>query len=149
MTCVEDDDLTTARSETLALRLRIMMQLAPGIDKDSPESLAKRVEGLGWPITVEQVRRHVDGSETPTAAERAAYAQACQWHDDTSLLSDDPSRYLLPLVQAEILLSLRLIGMPHSRGGRELQALGHMSTDELRNYRAHLFFRERPRLLAG
>lgn len=146
---MEDDDLTTARSEALALRLRIMMQLAPGIADNSPESLAERVQALGRPITVEQVRRHVNGAETPTASERAVYARACQWHDDTSMLSDDPAQYLLPLVQAEILLSLRLIGMPHSRGGRELRALGQMSTGELRNYRAHLFSRERPRLLAG
>lgn len=146
---MENEGFTTAENESLPQRLRIMMQLAPGIVDDSPRSLAERVQASGRPTTIERVRRHLDGSETPTAADRAAYARACQWHDDTSLLSDDPRRYLLPLVQAEILLSLRLIGMPHSRGPRELGALARMSVRELRQYRAHLFSRERSRLLTG
>ncbi|MBJ7287551.1 hypothetical protein [Williamsia sp.] len=144
------DQLDAAgRSESLSSRLRIMIALAPGISDDYPGAIAERLRGLGFEVKSEVVQSHLDGASIPSARERRAYADACQWHDDTSMLSDDPEAYLLPLVQAEILLSIRNMGMPHARGGNGLPVFALMSVVELRDYRAYLFSSGRLSLLAS
>lgn len=136
------------KEESLEFRLRVMVSLAPGMSDGSAEHVKARLNAAGFGYEVDTVRSHLDGETPLTSADKVAYAAVCQWHDDTSLLADDPETYMLPLVQAEILLSIRLIGMPQSRGSSELQALEWMSVNELRHYRDIWPPRRRRRLAA-
>ena len=134
------NQLDVGRSETIAHRLGLMIELA-GLgpdDSSTPEILAERLSRAGVAISPRIIRAHLAGSLLPTLSEREAYREACGWHEGSNLLADEPEIYLVPLIQAESCLCEKFLGMPFSRGLDSAHGMHEMSVDELRAYRAEL-----------
>lgn len=131
----------TAEDESLSYRLSLMVKLAaaPGDHDSVVDQLILKLDGADLPYSSREVREHLAGTSIPGPIARRAYAQACQWHDDTSLLDDDPAVYLRPLMQSEIMLCTRVIGVPHFRGADGPMGLPtNASVDDLRAQWAQL-----------